>query len=263
MLEPKSSALPLGYSPMSINIAKLWYTFNNNDIYLMQLKILSWNIWLNGDFDQIKKFLKTSNADIIGLQEVEDHKPTRDVIGYLNNLGYRHVFAPIEKTWDEILYNDGPAIFSKFEILDSQIYQISETDPRVVLQVDIQISNKILHVFNTHLVHAHMQESEEQTKQGKNLIKVLTHDDTVVMGDFNATPDVTVIKNMQNVLVDSDPSSAATWSVYPEGCSKCKLQTVNTRFDYIFTSNDIKTNSFKVEKSKASDHLPISVNIEV
>lgn len=66
----------------------------------MQLKILSWNIWNDGDFAQISAFLKKFDADIIGLQEVMLDDPTRDVIGYLKKLDYEYVCAPVKKDKD-------------------------------------------------------------------------------------------------------------------------------------------------------------------
>lgn len=65
----------------------------------MLVKILSWNIWIDSHLEQVKEFLKNSNADIIGLQEVREDDPSRETIKYLNSLGYQHVFAPIAKTW--------------------------------------------------------------------------------------------------------------------------------------------------------------------
>src|SRR3989344_2714389 len=182
----------------------------------MQLKIISWNIWIDGYFDQTVDFLKTSSADIIGLQEVRADDPGRNIIGYLEELGYKHVFAPVKKTWGEKVWNDGPAIFSKYNIIKSEKFILSKTDCRAA-----------------------------------------------IMADFNATPDSTAIKSLKNTHVDSDPTSAPTWSLYPEGCLECNPQDVSTRLDYIFTSKDIKTNSFKAENSKGSDHLPISVIIEI
>lgn len=41
----------------------------------MILKILSWNIWIDGFFDQAAEFLEKSGADIIGLQEVVNDDP--------------------------------------------------------------------------------------------------------------------------------------------------------------------------------------------
>ena len=71
------------------------------------------------------------------------------------------------------------------------------------------------------------------------------------------------ITSMRKVLIDTNPDSKPTWSVYPEGCSVCKPQTLATRLDYIFVSKDIRYNSFKVESSKDSDHLPISVVVPI
>lgn len=229
----------------------------------MKLKILSWNIWINGYFDQVTDFLKASGADIIGLQEVVSDEPKRDIISFLAKLGYQHVFAPVKKTWGNEVYNDGPAVFSKYKIAGSNTYILSKNDPRTAVRANIQINGEAIHVFCTHLVHTHQQESKEQNGQVFNLLKELPSERTILMGDFNATPDSTVIKNIKKALIDSDPSSLPTWSVYPNGCKECNPQELNTRLDYIFTSKDIKASSFKVEESKASDHLPISVSVEV
>lgn len=229
----------------------------------MKLKVLSWNIWIDGFFNRVTDFLKTSRADIIGLQEVVSDEPKRDIISFLDRLGYQHVFGPVEHSWGGKVYRDGPAVFSRYKILKSETYVLSKKNRRAAVRADISVGNKTLHVFSTHLVHTHQQESKEQDQQALNLIKSLTDNRVVLMGDFNATADSSVIKNMKKVLVDSDSSSLPTWSVYPSGCAICNPQAVDARLDYIFTSKDIKTSSFQVEKSKASDHLPISTLIKL
>jgi endonuclease/exonuclease/phosphatase family metal-dependent hydrolase len=233
----------------------------------MEVKILSWNIWIEGRFSEVCDFLKSSDADIIGLQEVESHKSDRDIIVFLEGLGYKHAFAPIEKMIERqgkvTRWNDGPAIFSKYDILKSETFVLSEQDPRGAVRADIQVGNSVLHVFSTHLLHTHQQPSATQELQAENLIKLLTAERTILMGDFNATPESAIIQKAETVLINTDPSNTPTWSVYPEGCLVCKPQAIDTRLDYIFTTPDLKTSSFKVEGSKASDHLPISVIVEV
>ncbi len=228
----------------------------------MQLKILSWNIWYDGYFAEISKFLGESKADIIGLQEVVPDDKTRDVISYLAKLGYQHVFAPVSK-----IKNDGRimgnAIFSKYKILGNETLILSEIDSRNAVRADIKVGEITLYVFSTHLLHTHQRPSEIQKLQAKNLIKALPSEHIIVMGDFNATPESEVIQEMQKVLVSAGPTSTPTWSVYPEGCSVCKPSAIDIRLDYIFTSKDLKTHSFKVENSKGSDHLPISVMVEI
>ena len=228
----------------------------------MQLKILSWNIWYDGHFDEISKFLASFNADVIGLQEVVPDDPTRDIISFLKKLGYHHVFAPV-KTIKKDGRTMGNAVFSKYPIINNETYVLSETSSRKALRADIKIGEIVLNVFNTHLLHTHQQPSEIQELQIDNLIKVLPKEKTIVMGDFNATPESNTIKKMSGILKNTDPGLIPTWSVYPEGCPVCNPEKIDIRLDYIFVSTDIKTNLPKVENSKGSDHLPISITIDL
>lgn len=227
----------------------------------MRLKVLSWNIWCDSYFDEVAKFLEAFDADIVGLQEVMADDPERDVITHMKGLGYHHVYAP-----KQIYIGDGrrmgPAVFSKYEIVESKVHTLSGVDSKYAVQVDVRAEEGTLHVFSTHLLHTHQKPSEVQAVQAKNLIKALPKERVIVMGDFNAEPDSVSIQKMRAALIDTDPSSQPTWSVYPEGCSTCSPQAIDTRLDYIFTTKDVKTSDFRVEESKGSDHLPISATIE-
>lgn len=232
----------------------------------MKLKILSWNIWGGRYLSEIIKFLDKADADIIGLQEVvqdlNGENNTAQIIA--EKLGYKWVFylkghayfygSPRE--W-------GNAILSKYDIVSHESYNLFEgEDNRIAVEAEIQVKNKTLHVFSTHLIHTHQKPSQVQEMQAKNLIKVLPKENTILMGDFNATPKSVAMQKIKKVMIDSDPASKSTWSVYPEGCIKCNPQKIDTRLDYIFITKDIKTHFFKVENSKGSDHLPISVIAE-
>ena len=229
----------------------------------MHVKILSWNIWIDGHFEEIKEVLKNSHADILALQEVQENDPERQVIPYLTSLGYEHVFDSVTETWDGKVWKLGPAIFSTYPILLSNTHVLSEENKRIAVQADIQIENKVLHVFSTHLSHTHQQNSDAQKAQAVELLQHVPNDMSIVMGDFNATPESTTIQEMKKVLRDTDQNDQPTWSVYPEGCKGCNPQKIDTRLDYIFTTKDIQTHSYTVENSKASDHLPISVIVEL
>lgn len=228
----------------------------------MRLKVLSWNIWYDGHFDEISKFLNDFDADIVGLQEVVPDDATRDTIGFLKKLGYHYVFAPVH-TIKKDGRTMGNAIFSKYPIVDNKTHLLSEANPRNALQADIKIDGKIFHIFSTHLLHTHQQPSEIQDLQTENLIKVLPDGNTVVMGDFNATPESNTVKLMEAKLKNTDSSLMSTWSMYKEGCNVCNPNEINTKLDYIFTSSDIKASTSAVHQSKGSDHLPISIDIEI
>ena len=229
----------------------------------MAIKILSWNIWIDGDFDEITDFIKKSNADIIGLQEVKDDEPKIDIISHLKSKGYDYVFAPIGHSWKGKKYIHGSAIFSKYKINSTKTHHLHQKEDRFAIQANIEVNDKVLHVFSTHLIHTHQQSSDVQEEQMNNLIEVLPRERTIVMGDFNATPESEAVRKIAKVLVDADSESLPTWSMYPAGCETCNPQTVDTRLDYIFVTPDLKIHSFEVGESKGSDHLPISVTIEL
>lgn len=228
------------------------------------MKILSWNIWVDCNFDQLKEFLQTSNADVMGLQEVKNDDPERNVISYLTGLGYKHFFARTEQVWDGKVYRHGPAIFSKFPIVHSEKIQLAEgDDERAAAYAQIDVNGNLLHIFSTHLIHTHQEPSSQQEAQTEKLIEKLPKENVIVMGDFNATSESESIQKMMKQLVDTNTEATPTWSVHPEGCHKCNPQVVDTRLDYIFVSKDLKVHSFEVGASKASDHLPISISVEV
>ena len=231
----------------------------------MDIKIVSWNIWCDGHFNEIAEYLKGCSADIIGLQEVLPRSKQIPVVDLLTSLGYTHAYG---EAFTMSLANGeveemGNAVFSKYPIVNSKVHTLSEEKKRIAVQADIDVLGTILHVFSTHLVHSHQQPSEIQELQAETLIQALPKEKTIVMGDFNATPDSNAVKKMRGTLVETDPSSAPTWSVYPEGCSECNPQKIDTRLDYIFCTPDIKIISPKVESSKGSDHLPISVIVSL
>ncbi|RJO61558.1 hypothetical protein C4544_02380 [candidate division WS5 bacterium] len=229
----------------------------------MKIKILSWNIWIDGHFKEIADFLKKTNADIVGIQELKDDDAERDIIGLMEKLGYYYAFASTLQTWDGVKYKHGPAVFSKYPIHNSRTYMLSEKDPRVAIRADISVNDHLLSVFSTHLTHTHQEPSEIQEEQARNLIELIPSERSILVGDFNATPESQAIRLIKSTLVDTDKTSSPTWSVYKKGCEVCNLDKATIRLDYIFTTKDITASSFKVEQSQGSDHLPISTIIDI
>jgi endonuclease/exonuclease/phosphatase family metal-dependent hydrolase len=235
----------------------------------MELKVLSWNVWVDGDFEKISQFLKEKDADILGLQEIRDDKEI-DISGFLKDLGYFCVCSPIQQSWDQRKFKLGPAVFSKFPIINSETYILSsqelpEKNKRAAARADIKVKNKILHIFSTHLEHTHQKPNEEQDDQAKRLTKILPNENTILMGDFNARPDSNAIKIISGVIRDLDPKhKQMSWSVDPKGCVVCNPRGIlNERIDFIFATKDIGIKSFNVENAKGSDHLPLAATIEV
>lgn len=226
----------------------------------MNLKILSWNIWVDCKFDELTAFLDQSNADIISMQEVRTDDPSRDVVRFLEHRGYQSTLA-IKQKFAETDLMFGLAVFSKYPILSANTHALSKEEVRYALQTNIDVGGITLHVFNTHLMHTHQKPSPTQEEQARTLAGLLPTERALVMGDFNATHESETIRIM-SALRNTDPSNAPTWSMYPEGCPVCAPEKPEIRLDYIFATQDLTTHSPAVHHSPASDHLPISVQIE-
>ena len=86
----------------------------------------------------------------------------------------------------------------------------------------------------------------------------------IAMGDMNNIPGSYAVDTMSKVLQNAgEHSDVPTWSLYPDTCDICPLNGVEYKFDYIFTSKDMKADSFEVGQSKGADHLPVSAVIEI
>jgi endonuclease/exonuclease/phosphatase family metal-dependent hydrolase len=229
----------------------------------MQLKVLSWNMWVDCHFEDFRAFVASADADIIALQEMREHDPERDVVKLMKDLGYTDSALGLKQLWKTHDFYFGPAIFTKNKIISSKVHNLSQEHERFAVRADIQFGPETLHVFSAHLIHTHQAPSDVQLEQAQNLLNLLPAERTIVAGDFNATPDSGVIQKMTSALNNTDPSNTPTWSMYPAGCHVCNPQAVDIRLDYIFASKDLKTRSPAVDISKASDHLPISVIVEI
>lgn len=227
----------------------------------MNLKILSWNIWYDNDFKLVCDFLASTDADIIGLQEIVPNDPVRDVGNFLKELGYHEIIVPTKTLSDGRLMSN--AVFSKYPIINTKTHVLSENESRTAVQANIEIKGRMLHVFSTHLFHSHQTDSDVHLEQTDTLLKLLPAENTIVMGDFNAEPKNIVIQKLLATLVGN---SEHLPTVDPNlfDCDVCEPSIFSTlRLDYIFTTPDLKTSSFTIEKSQGSDHLAISTLLEL
>ncbi len=228
----------------------------------MQLKILSWNIWCDADFAKITEFLRVSDADIIGIQEVTPKDTTRDIVSFLSGLGYKHAISP-----KDVTFQDGrtitAAVFSRLNVHPQEPNPLLTESPQQA-EMSVVFGGRVFHIFSIHLKHVHQQEADIQNEQIASLIKMLPKEHVIVMGDFNATPKMTAITRMREVLTDTDPKEMPTLNAPLFDCKVCDRSLISTtKLDYIFVSSDLQAHSFTVEEGKGSDHLPVSVILEV
>lgn len=246
----------------------------------MKLKLLSWNIWGGTYREEIIEFLRAADVDIIALQEVIEDENGNTAMTIAKEFGYEFVSAldmKMSSRWSgprrekEEIINFGNAVLVKprYKIVSSEAIEMSASESRVAIRADIKIEGVILHVFSIHLKHDHPKKSDPknvalQKEQTDKLVSIMPLEKVVVMGDMNNIPGSYAVDTMSKVLQNAgEHSNVPTWSVYPDTCDICPLNGVEYKFDYIFTSKDIKTDSFEVGQSKGADHLPVSAVIEI
>ncbi len=241
----------------------------------MQLKVLTWNIWCGTYLKDVISFLKKEQPDIIALQEVLEEENGNIALTIAKELGYECVvafgmhmpakFLNSSSINPETLISFGNAILSKYPIINSTTHDLPQGEnKRPMIQADIKIEENIVHAFSLHLKHSHQQPLEMQNDQADKLLTVIPKEKSIVMGDFNCLHDSYPIQTISKVLNNTEPTTQTpTWCKHIGGCSVCNVNEIKYKLDYIFVTKDLNFNSFKVTDSEASDHLPVSVLIEL
>lgn len=246
----------------------------------MKLKVTSWNIWKGKHLTEIISFLRTSKPDIIGLQEVieerinDSKKNTAELIA--KELDYNFVYyKSFTNNRHEKVLDQGNAILSKYPIKKSRCHFLSdldfyknnaETEPRNLIETEIEFNNKTFNIFVTHLAYSHkFQDSQTRNYQVDKLLKFLTKKDTILLGDFNCEISSKEISLLLNVLKNADfkTPKVPTWTIFPYNYHGFIENELKHRIDNIFVTKEIKVSNFIIEDSKGSDHLPITAIIEI
>lgn len=235
----------------------------------VNVKVMSYNIHhaegVDGvlDMERIARIIEEEEADIIGLQEVDNHWSERsdfqDQAKWLaERLGMFYVYAanldrdPLNEGEPRRQY--GTAILSKYPILHSEnhpLTKIGNTEQRGLLEAAINVKGNHLHFYNTHLALT----TAEREIQMKEIIAIAgeSKGPKVIMGDLNAVPE----------SIEMQPMYAQYLDVFADQPEAYTYPAVNPtkRIDYIFTSTDVKAVETEVLQTLASDHLPLTAEL--
>ncbi|WP_249365663.1 endonuclease/exonuclease/phosphatase family protein [Cytobacillus citreus] len=211
------------------------------------------------DLERIASVIENSGAEIIGLQEVDNHWSERS--DFENQAKWLADRLDMHYTYAANLDQDplnpgeprrqyGTAVLSKYPIIKEKNYpltKIGHTEQRGLLETVINVKGHHLNFYNTHLALT----TAEREVQIKEMIEIAgeTNGPKVIMGDLNAKPDS---NEMQPLFSQYKDAFADQNDAYTIPASK-----PTSRIDYIFTSNEIQTANAEVISTLASDHLPI------
>ena len=254
------------------------FFYNSSDFYKIRdntiekkegFHVMSFNVrlfnnysWIENDSiaHEIKNFFETENPDVLSIQEYhESYK------GLLNQYKYSHSHLYGNKV--------GQSIHTNNKIIKKGIVEF-ENSQNNAIYVDLLEERDTIRVYNAHFesykvdvqkIKADIVTFKSiiskiksayliQKKQSKILINHIKNSPhkTILTIDLNNTEHSFIYKEIANELNDVfDLIGHGYGSTY-------NLNFLPFRIDYIFISESILPNYFKVYNNKLSDHKPIS-----
>ncbi|MFJ8577255.1 endonuclease/exonuclease/phosphatase family protein [Micromonospora sp. NPDC093277] len=222
------------------------------------------------DLDRTAEAIRSLNADVVGLQEVDVHWDGRsdfvdEAQELAGRLGMRAFFAPIYD-FDPLTAGAprrqyGVAVLSRYPILDAvnnDLTRLSTQVPNPVpepapgfAEVTINVRGAHVHVYSTHLDYR--ADPTVRRMQVADTLNILAADSgpKVLVGDLNAQPGAPELAGLWQDLRDTAPTGAKT---YPA------INPVS-RIDVISVSPDITVVGTDTMATEASDHRPVVADL--
>ncbi|MBI5122546.1 hypothetical protein HZA75_01680 [Candidatus Roizmanbacteria bacterium] len=258
----------------------------------MTISILQLNINADNFWSKLIPFLKSSDFDILNLQEVcgkdtfsGNIQCVRDCYEDLNNLltdRYQSKLTIAQRYTSSPTSYMGNATFYKkdFQLLEQNIiYLHKRNNPfpensekheeagRNFLHLKLKIGDKTISLINTHLAWAKTTiERPHQTAQGEVLLNYLKTiaEPFILTGDFNLDPQQPLIQKLNSLALNLTTENNIVNTLNERTHRAKVLFPPGAAVDYIYITKDLKVNKFKVLKDlDLSDHLALTAEIEI
>ncbi|WP_327368779.1 endonuclease/exonuclease/phosphatase family protein [Streptomyces sp. NBC_01217] len=228
------------------------------------------------DLDRQTAELRSLDADVIGLQEVDVHWGTRsewrDLAAELAERLRMHIsFAPIYSLDPETpgapRREFGVAVLSRYRIVRAENHEITRLSTQVPNPVPapapgfgeavLRVKGLPVHVYVTHLDYR--ADPSVRTAQVADTRRVMAEDRApgrqkvrqILLGDFNAAPAAPELAPLWQELTDIEPGGPT----YP-------AQDPVQRIDYVAVSKDsVRVRHAAVAETLASDHRPVVADL--
>lgn len=251
------------------------------------MKIVTWNLRCVWAGDGINSFLHrvgmiyekivTEKPDLIGFQEVIPASlevlkrllPEYEFYGQMRSENYdgEGLYTAIRKETTEILGSETFWLSPTPYVAGSR-YEEQSPCPRICVYTLIRnkSTSEIMRIYNIHLDH----QSEKARALGMDCVLryMRTQDEknlycNILLGDFNAQPDSSVIKKCNDCAALFEATSTITETFHNYGKVK------DYKIDYIYASKILQNRLIKADSWKdvhegiyLSDHYPICIEIE-
>ena len=235
----------------------------------MTIKLMSFNtqhclhyITRQIDFDAFAEEIKKHNADIIGLNEMRDKGAAPDYQAQTRilaeKLGYYYYFAKAIDVGGVNPYGNG--ILSRFPIIAAETIMIPDPEVRAykgyyetrcLLKARIDVCGGL----NVCVTHFGLN-PDEQENAVRMVLENVNDEKSVLMGDFNVTPEHSVLIPIREKMYD-------TAALFTEELKSWPSDEPAMKIDYMFTSRDIKVLSADIPADVVSDHRPYVAVVEI
>ncbi|KAB2495580.1 endonuclease/exonuclease/phosphatase family protein [Priestia endophytica] len=243
----------------------------------MCIKVLTFNIHHGRgkdkklDLQRISNVIRKTDADIIGLNEVDKHFSERSdfidqALFLAQDLNMEYVYGPavsIEKPGEKNKRQFGNALFTRFPIVKSQNHPFDFLprimEDRALLEVKLRIGEQEVTILVVHLSLTPFLRQKESAFILKKIKDNITP--SIVMGDWNMSPVSKTRRKVTQYLKD-------VWienNLKNKGGNTFPSDHPIRRLDYIFVSKEfevIDSEVIRVDK-KASDHLPFMTTVKL
>jgi endonuclease/exonuclease/phosphatase family metal-dependent hydrolase len=232
---------------------------------LRPLRVMTYNIHQGLDADNrmnlqaIAAVIAAQNPDVLLLNEVNRARATNGFVDTLALISRRldmpFIFGPN--------YADGQygnALLSRYPILewDNTHYSRDSTEIRGFMRVVVQAPGGPLSFYASHLDHVRDPGNARAEQLDELLAAWSGQPRAILLGDLNAEPDTPELQALyQAGLVDAlaatgQDDAFTYWDPLP-----------SRRIDYIFLTPDLSPRRAWVLQSRASDHLPVLVEVQM
>ncbi len=219
------------------------------------------------DLDRIVHVIKESQADLIGLNEVDRFFSKRS--GYLDQLSYLSQQLRMEAVFGAAYSfrwrresEFGNALLSRYPIKSYQNHLLDFyrgiIEGRSLLEVNIETNQSPLKIFVTHLSLNPLF----HRRQTQFILKKVTHakEPVILLGDWNMKPKTNAWYQVTRYLTDvcEEWNRADSFYTFPS-------IRPTIRLDYIFVSRDFHITSVDIPQMlpRASDHLPLMATLTI
>ena len=213
------------------------------------------------DFELMAKAITDLGADVVGLNEMrgdgEHPEYTAQVEKLAELTGMKHYY--FAKAID--VKNKGPygnGLLSRIPIIKAEVIPIPDPQTRIngrryetrcILKAELEGGFTVL------VTHFGLNPDEQQNAV-KTVTESLSADRCILMGDFNVTPENSVLEPIRSRMRDTAELFDFEKLSFPSDKPDRKI-------DYIFVTPDIKVIDADIPPVVASDHRPYIAEIDV